>query len=133
VVDHEQTLRRLALNDERFVAALLAQSDPEISGGCSDPQVRALVRLAALIASDGACASYQSVVDAALAAGAPIEDLIGVLISVATTIGSARVVAAAPLLARAVGFDVDAVFDADHAPSSPRPPKPHQSTSWTGP
>ena len=105
--EQERTLRRLALNDEQSVAALLAQSDSESFGGCSDPQMRALVRLAALIASDGAPASYQSAVDAALAAGAPVEDLIGVLSAVATTIGSARIVAAAPLLARAVGFDID--------------------------
>ena len=58
--------------------------------------MRALVRLAAVIASNGAPASYQSAVDAALAAGAPVDDLIGVLIAVAATIGNARVVAAAP-------------------------------------
>ena len=122
MADHEQTLRRLALNDEQIVASLLAQSGPEIAGGCRDPQTRALVRLAAVIASDGTCASYQSVVDSALAAGASVEDVIGVLIAVAATIGSARVVAAAPLLARAVGFDVDAAFDCDHAPRSARFP-----------
>ncbi len=109
----------LALNDERSIAALLAQSDSGPSGGCSDPQMRALVRLAAVIASSGAPASYQSAVDAALAAGAPVEDLIGVLIAVAATIGSARVVAAAPRLARAVGFDIDAAIDGEDESRSP--------------
>jgi 4-carboxymuconolactone decarboxylase len=128
--DYELTLRMLALNDERSVAALLAQGDFESSGGCSDPQVRALVRLAALIAISGAPASYQSAVDAALAAGAPVEDLIGVLIAVATTIGSARVVAAAPRLARAVGFDIDAAIDGEDAPSSPNRHETDQGTPW---
>lgn len=113
MADYEQTLRRLALNDEQSVASLLAQSCPEVAGGCRNPQLRALVRLAAVIASDGACPSYQSVVDAALAAGADVEEVIDVLIWIAGTIGSARVVTAAPLLARAVGYDVDAVFDID--------------------
>jgi 4-carboxymuconolactone decarboxylase len=113
--DHEQTLRRLALCDDQVVALVLAQSDAELGGGCSDPQMRALVRLAALIAGDGTCASYLSMVESALAAGASVEEIIDVLIAVAPTVGSARVVAAAPLLARAVGFDVDEAFDGDQA------------------
>lgn len=113
MADHEQTLRRVALNDEQSVASLLAQSSPEVAGGCRNPRTRALVRLAAVIASDGTCASYQSVVDSALAAGAGVEEVIDVLISIAATIGSARLVTAAPLLARAVGYDVDAAFDSD--------------------
>jgi len=105
------------MNDEQLVASL-AQSDPELAGVCADPEVRAVVRLAAMIASQGTCASYQSVINSALAAGASVEDVIGVLLAVAPTVGSVRVVAAAPLLARAVGFDVDAAFDRDqpHAP-----------------
>ncbi|MGB0095558.1 MAG: hypothetical protein WBP81_23850 [Solirubrobacteraceae bacterium] len=113
MTDHAQTLRRLALNDDQLVASLLAQSHPEIAGCCRDAQTLALLRLAALIASTGTPGSYQSVVDSALAAGAPVADLVGVLIAVAPTIGSARLVAAAPLLARAVGFDVDEAFDRD--------------------
>lgn len=117
MADYEQTLRRLAINDERVVASL-AQSEPELGGVCADPEMRALVRLAALIASDGTCASYQSVINSALAAGASVEDIIGVLLAVVATVGSVRVVAAAPQLARAVGFDVDAAFDCDQAARS---------------
>jgi hypothetical protein len=123
MADHEQMLRRLALNDDQSVAALLADRGSEVGGGCRDPQTRALVRLAAVIASDGACPSYQSAVDTALAAGAGVHDVVDVLISIAGTIGSARVVTAAPLLARAVGYDVDEVFDGDDAPSSTRMPR----------
>ena len=121
MADYERTLQRLAVNDGRVLASL-AQSDPELCGVCADPEVRALVRLAAVIASQGTCASYQSVINSAMAAGATVEDVIGVLLAVTATIGSARVVAAAPLLARAVGFDVDAAFDCDQAPRSARFP-----------
>lgn len=111
--DYEQTLKRLALNDEKLVASTLSQNQTEIGSGTGDPQTLALVRLGALIAIAGTPGSYQSAVDGALAAGAPVEDVVGVLIAVAPTIGSARLVAAAPLLARAVGYDVDAAFDHD--------------------
>ena len=114
MTDHEQTLRRLAVHDEQLVASLLAQRDPAIDGCHQDPQTLAFVRLAALIATTGADGSYQSAVDSALAAGAPVEDVVGVLIAVAPLIGSARLVAAAPLLARAVGYDVDEAFERDH-------------------
>jgi len=110
MTDHEQTIRRLALCDDQLVVSMVAHSDPDLGG---DPRMRAFVRLAALIASQGASTSYQSVVESALAAGATVEDIIGVLIAVAPTVGGARIVAAAPLLARAVGFDVDEAFDDD--------------------
>jgi 4-carboxymuconolactone decarboxylase len=113
MTDYELTLRRLAVSDDRLVASLLAQSDPAIGGERDAEPMRPLFRLAALIAGDGTCASYQSVVEAARAAGASVEEIVDVLIAVAGTVGSARVVAAAPLLARAVGFDVDEAFDGD--------------------
>jgi 4-carboxymuconolactone decarboxylase len=118
MTDHERTLRRLAVGDDQLVASILAQSDPIVGGGPRDEQMRPLLRLAALIAGGGTCASYQSVIESALAAGASVGEIIGVLLAVAETVGSARVVAAAPLLARAVGFDVDEAFDNDDRPSS---------------
>jgi 4-carboxymuconolactone decarboxylase len=118
MTDYERTLRRLAVSDDRLVASLLGQSVPEVGGGYGDPHVRPLFRLAALIAIEGTWASYQSVVESALAAGASVEEVVDVLLAVAATVGSARLVAAAPLLARAVGFDVDEAFNGDAPPSS---------------
>jgi 4-carboxymuconolactone decarboxylase len=120
MTDYERTLRRLSASDDRLVASLLGQSDPNVGAGCDAQRMRALFRLAALVASDGGCASYQSVVESALAAGATVEEVVDVLLAVAPMVGSARVVAAAPLLARALGFDVDEAFDGDEAPSSAR-------------
>jgi 4-carboxymuconolactone decarboxylase len=118
MTDYEQTLQRLAVSDDRLVASLLAQLAPDVGGDCHEAQMRALFRLAALIAAEGTTASYQSVVESALAAGASVEEIIDVLIAVAGIVGSARVVAAAPLLARAVGFDVDEAFDGDLPPGT---------------
>jgi 4-carboxymuconolactone decarboxylase len=119
MTDYEQTLRRLAVSDDRLVASVLAHGQPDSDDGRRDAQMLHLLRLSALIAVGGSCASYQSVVESALAAGASIEEIIDALFAVAGTVGSARVVAAAPLLARAVGFDVDEAFDGDQA-SGPR-------------
>ena len=115
LTDYEQTLRRLAVSDDQLLGSLLTRSDAVIGGGRRDEQLRPLFRLAALIAGGGTCASYESVVESALAAGANVEEIIDVLFTVAGTVGSARVVSAAPLLARAVGFDVDEAFDGDEA------------------
>ena len=46
-------------------------------------------------------------VNRALAAGASVEDVIGVLRSVTTVVGSARAMAAAPRIALALGYDVE--------------------------
>jgi len=118
MTDYERTLRRLAVSDDTLVASLLSQSTPDIGVDCHEAQMRALFRLAALIAGEATTASYLSVVESALAAGASVEEIVDVLIAVAGTVGSARVVAAAPLLARAVGFDVDEAFDSDQASST---------------
>jgi 4-carboxymuconolactone decarboxylase len=75
--------------------------------------MRALFLSTSRLAGGPTTASYQSVVKSALAAGASVADIIDVLLAVAGTVGSARVVAAAPLLARAVGFDVDEAFDSE--------------------
>jgi hypothetical protein len=40
MADYEQTLPRLALNDERHFASLVAQSDPELGGACADRATR---------------------------------------------------------------------------------------------
>lgn len=111
MTDYERMLRQLAVSDERLVASLLAQDDPAVTDRRSCEQTRPLFQLAALIAIGGTPASYQAVVDSALAAGAGVQDIVEVLLAVVGTVGSARVVAAAPLLARAVGFDVDEAFD----------------------
>jgi 4-carboxymuconolactone decarboxylase len=115
VTDYQHTLQRLAVSDERLVASLLSQGTLDAGDSCDRERLRALFRLAALIAVGGGCASYLSVVESALAAGASVQEIIDVLIAVAGTVGGARAVAAAPLLARAVGFDVDEAFDGNGA------------------
>jgi alkylhydroperoxidase/carboxymuconolactone decarboxylase family protein YurZ len=108
---YKETLRRLALNDEAFVDSVLGMGRDTVEVSRLDQKTHALVRLAASLAVDAAPSSYQSNVEAALAAGASLEEVVGTLIAVAPTVGLARVVSAAPELALALGYDVDAALE----------------------
>ena len=106
----EETFRRLAIGDHALLSTL---SDPSASFSLDrlDPHVEALLRLGALIALDAPPSSYRAVVDQALLAGARVSDLLGVLVAVADTVGSARIVSAAPRIALAAGYDVEAALE----------------------
>jgi 4-carboxymuconolactone decarboxylase len=65
------------------------------------------VRLAAYVALGASAGAYERAVKAAVRSGASPDEMIGVLFAVAPAVGVARVVAAAPKLATAMGFDVD--------------------------
>jgi alkylhydroperoxidase/carboxymuconolactone decarboxylase family protein YurZ len=103
---HEEYLRRLALNEEGALEAALGAS---LRGGqCVglDGKTQALTRLAALIAMDSAPASYQWSVALAHAAGATDEEIVAVLVAVGPIVGAARVNAAAPEVAVAIGEEI---------------------------
>jgi 4-carboxymuconolactone decarboxylase len=105
--EHEDLLRRLALNDEGVLDELLRTT---LAGGRPeelDAKSLALVRLAGLISVESAPASYQWGVAAALAAGASDGEIVGVLVALAPIVGTARVTSAAPDVAAAVGVDID--------------------------
>jgi alkylhydroperoxidase/carboxymuconolactone decarboxylase family protein YurZ len=100
---HEEHLRRLAMNDTRRVipAAVLTL----------DPRTRAMIDIAILVAVDGPVTAFETATSAAIAAGATEDELVEVLIAAAPTVGTAHVVAAAPKLALAMGYDLDAAFE----------------------
>jgi 4-carboxymuconolactone decarboxylase len=102
---HEEALTSIAANDERFVEEVLAMQPANLVASGLDPRIHALVRLGAQIALDAAPASYRRNVGAALAAGATVDDVVGVLIAVAPIVGLTRAVSAAPELATAIGYD----------------------------
>ena len=107
-LDYLERLRRLAINDQRFAMASVEgeEETPDL-----DQKTLALVRLGALIAAGGAAVpSYGALSDAALDAGATVAEIVDVLISVIPVVGLPSVVAAAPQLAMALGYDtIDAL------------------------
>ena len=108
---HEDALSNIAANDQRFVEEVLSMHLANVEASGLDPKTHALARLGALIAFDAAPASYHWAVSMALAAGATVDDVVGVLIAVAPTVGLARVVSAAPALADAIGYDVERAIE----------------------
>ena len=111
MAEYKETLRRLALNDETYVAAVLGMGRDTVEDSQLDEKTHALARLSAALAIDAAPISYQSSVELALAAGATVDEIVGCLIAVAPVVGLARVVSAAPELALALGYDVDAALE----------------------
>jgi 4-carboxymuconolactone decarboxylase len=94
-LDYTERLRNLAINDAHLSAV------------CDlDPKTLALVRLAALVAVGGAVPSFGAQADEAVDAGATTTEIVDVLVSVIPIVGMPCVVAAAPRLAMALGYDV---------------------------
>jgi 4-carboxymuconolactone decarboxylase len=111
----EEILRRLAIADRTLIAALAASGDEHPEAPRLDELTGALVRLAVLVPLDASQSSYQAAVEAAMRAGASVEDLLATLVATIEAVGVPRVVSAAPRIALAAGYDVDA--DIEQAPS----------------
>jgi 4-carboxymuconolactone decarboxylase len=103
----EELLRRLAVNDERTLGMVLTRrpnsDEPTGLGSKVDP----LVRLGALLAVGASMPSLRDAVMQAVTAGATTDEIVGVLVSVGPTIGLASLVASAPRLAMAIGYDLE--------------------------
>jgi 4-carboxymuconolactone decarboxylase len=106
-VDYMDRLRCLALNDAHFMEGVGGRGE---SGGLN-PKTLALVRLGALVAVGGAGPSYGEQADAAVAAGATAAEIVDVLVGVVPVVGMPSVVAAAPMLALALGYDIDEALE----------------------
>jgi 4-carboxymuconolactone decarboxylase len=107
-LEYKERLRRLALNDPLF-----ARGDDVagVAGPNLDPKTLALIRLAALIAVGGAVPSYGPLVEDAVEAGASSSEIVDVLVGVIPVVGLPSVVAEAPKLARALGYDIEEALE----------------------
>ena len=107
----EEAFRRLTIGDTGLIASLGDEDAPRRLGVRLDPRTEALVRIGALIALDAPPASFRCAVEDAQRVGARQEDLLATLMAVAGTVGTARVVSAAPRIALAAGYDVEAALE----------------------
>ncbi len=108
---HETTLTKLAIADDNYFEVLLAQDSSNVAESHLDPKTHALVRIGALIAIDATSPCYMWTVEAARRAGVSDDEIVGCLIAVLSAVGVANVVAAAPKLALALGYDVGAALE----------------------
>jgi len=107
----DEAFRRLTIGDAILLAQIVDRRDPDRSAPHLDERTEALLQLAALIALDAPASSFRSAVGAAQRTGVRLEELLATLYAVAGTVGSARVVSAAPRIALAAGYDVEAALE----------------------
>ena len=96
-----QMLERCVTGDVSFNA------HRDVRSSVLEPKDEALARLGALVALGAPEALSRRAIVSAFEAGACEEDVVAALVTVATIIGHARVVSAAPAIALGIGFGVD--------------------------
>jgi 4-carboxymuconolactone decarboxylase len=106
-----ETLRRLAIIDEGFVEdhAGLAFGLAGISA--LDFKTASLIQVGVSVALGSPAVSLEWIAARALAAGASEDEIADVLLAVAPVAGLGRVVAAAPDLGIALGYDIAAALE----------------------
>ena len=105
----QETLRRLAVFDEGFVTAgfgLGLAGTPDL-----DPKTAALLQVGVSVAIGSSAACLEWSVTRALAAGATKDEIAEVLLAVVPVAGMGRVVSAAPGVAIALEYDIEAALE----------------------
>ena len=110
MVSAEEAFRRLAIGDATLLEAM-ADRDGDPDAYRLDERTEALIRVAALVPIDAPQSSYHSAVEAAMRTGATLDDLLAALAAVASEVGAPRVISAAPRIALAAGYDVEAALE----------------------
>jgi alkylhydroperoxidase/carboxymuconolactone decarboxylase family protein YurZ len=109
-----ETLHKLAMIHEGFIQDKARLALDLTRTSTLDPKVAALLVLGVAVAIGSSSYCLRWSVSRALAAGASKEEIADSLLVIAPVIGLSRVVSAAPDLAAALGYDVEAaLYDPD--------------------
>ena len=113
---YQEVLRRLAIVDEGFVGDQAGLMLGPSGVRALDPKTASLVRVGALaaIGAPEVCLEWSS--SQALAMGATEDEITGVLLAIAPVIGLGRMVGAAPGVAGALGYDIEAALNDSDGP-----------------
>jgi hypothetical protein len=103
----QEAFRRLTLGGPVPLTAVPGTDDRGPYRPLLDGRTEALLRIGVLVALDAPQSSYRTAVDDAQRQGVLLEELLALLIVVADSVGSARVISAAPKIALAAGYDVE--------------------------
>jgi 4-carboxymuconolactone decarboxylase len=117
VTTAEEALVKLVIGDRAFCREIVGV---HVDGYRADLDsgTTALMRLSALVAIGHTGPLLQEAVSDALDAGVGGDSVVGSLLALAPTLGVNHLVAAAPALAVALGYDLDASLESlDHGPS----------------
>jgi len=104
-------LRRLAVIDEGFVEGGAGLGLGPAGTSALDSRTVALLRLGASVAIGSSAVSLEWSATRAVAAGATDEEIAEVLLAIAPVTGLGRVASAAPEVAIALGYDIDAALE----------------------
>jgi 4-carboxymuconolactone decarboxylase len=110
---HETTLTKLAIADDSYYAALLGREGADVAESHLDRKTHALVQLGSLVAVDATSPGYMWTIERARRSGATEDEIVGCLIAALPAVGVANVVAAAPKLALALGYDVTTALESN--------------------
>ena len=107
----QENLRRLAMIDDGFIEGQARLGLALDTASALDPKTAALLQLGASVAagSPGVCLEWSTT--RALAAGASEDEIADVLLAIAPVTGLGRIVAAAPEVATALGYDIAAALE----------------------
>jgi 4-carboxymuconolactone decarboxylase len=111
-----ETLRRLAMIDEGFVEDQAGLVLGLARASSLDPKTTALLQVAAFVGLGSPAVCLEWATGRALAAGAGEDEIADVLLAIAPVAGLGRVVAAAPDVATALGYDVVAALEEPDGP-----------------
>ena len=107
----QETLRRLAIIDEGFVEDQAGLGLGLAGISALDPKTAALLHVGVSVALGSPAVCLEWSTSRALAAGASEDEIADVLLAIAPVAGLGRVVAAAPEVATALGFDIEAALE----------------------
>jgi 4-carboxymuconolactone decarboxylase len=110
-VRFQKILRRLAMIDEGFVEDQAGLGLDPAGKSALDPKTAVLLRVAVSVALGSPAVCLESSTGRALAAGASEDEITGVLLAIAPVARLGRVVAAAPEVAIALGYDIGAALE----------------------
>ncbi len=110
-VRSQETLRRLAMIDEGFVEDQAGLGLGLAGTSALDPKTAALLQVGVSVALGSPAVCLELCAGRALAAGASEDEIADVLLAIAPVAGLSRVVAAAPDVATALGYDVAAALE----------------------
>jgi 4-carboxymuconolactone decarboxylase len=105
----QETLRRLVLFDEGFVNAGFGLDRSEASA--LDAKTAALLQVAVSVAIGSSAVCLQWGAARALAVGATKDEITDVLLAIVPVAGLGRVVSAAPGVAAALEYDIEAALE----------------------
>jgi alkylhydroperoxidase/carboxymuconolactone decarboxylase family protein YurZ len=104
----QETLRRLAIFDEGFVDAQFGLD--QAGTPTLDAKIAALLQVAVSVALGSSAVCLQWSAARALAAGATKDEITDVLVAIVPVAGLGRVVSAAPGVAAALEYDIEAAL-----------------------